>query len=136
MTAERIFQALFGAWLFIMFVMTLFGWRPPESILSAEGARWAEVNLRPDMIAALLLLYGVSAASFLTNRFVALGAAILAPLAVNMAMYHAFVNKVFLPGGLIALVFSACVATMLWLNRSSYAPLFQARPADRSATDN
>lgn len=114
-------------WLLVMFVMTLFGWRPPESILSEEGSRWAEVNLRPDMIAALLLIYGLGAATFLANRFVALGAAIQVPLAVNMAMYHAFVNQMFLPGGLIATVFGMCVAAMLWLNRTTYAPLFRAK---------
>lgn len=128
---ERIFQSLFGVWLLVMFVMTLFGWRPPESILSEEGVRWAETNLRPDMIAALLVLYGIGAATFLSNRFVALGAAIQAPLAVNMAMYHAFVNQVLLPGGMIAAVFCLCVAALLWLNRASYKPLFQAIPEDR-----
>ena len=126
--AERIFQSLFGMWLLVMFVMTLMGWRPPESILSEEGARWAVVNLRPDMIAALLLIYGIGAVTFLTNRFVALGVTIQAPLAVNMAMYHAFVNQVFLPGGLIAAVFCSCVAVMLWLNRASFASLFKAKP--------
>lgn len=124
---ERIFQFSFGMWLLAMFVMTLIGWRPPESMLSENGARWAEVNLRPDMIAALLLIYGIGAATFLANRFVALGAAIQAPLAVNMAMYHAFVNQVLLPGGLIAAIFCLCVAAMLWLNRASFAALFKAK---------
>ena len=90
----RVFQSAFGLWLLVMFLMTLFGWRPPESILSEAGTQWAEVNLRPDMMAALLVIYGVGAATFLTNRFVALGAAVQAPLAVNMAMYHIFVNQV------------------------------------------
>ena len=126
--AKRIFQSAFGVWLLVMFVMTLFGWRPPESMLSEQGVRWAEVNLRPDMIAALLLFYGIGAATFLSNRFVALGAAIQAPLAVNMAMYHAFVNQVLIPGGLIATVYCLCVAALLWLNRASYMPLFQAKP--------
>jgi hypothetical protein len=127
--AVRIIQTVFGLWLLVMFVMTFFGWRPPESILSEAGARWAEVNLRADMIAALLVIYGTGAAAFLTNRFVALGAAIQAPLAVNMAMYHLFVNKVLLPGGVIAAVFFTFVVAMLWFNRGAYAPLFVAKPA-------
>ncbi len=127
MTA-RIVQTVFGLWLLVMFGMTLFGWRPPESILSEAGARWAEVNLRPDMMAALLVIYGIGAATFLSNRFVALGAAVQAPLAVNMAMYHMFVNQVLVPGGLIAGVFCVFVVALLWFNRQAFAPLFVARP--------
>lgn len=89
--------------------MVVWGWQPPESILSDAGARWAEVNLRPDMTVALLMLYGIGAATFLCNRYVALGAALLAPLAVNMAMYHLFVNRILIPGGLIAALFCAFV---------------------------
>ncbi len=126
--ATRVIQSLFGLWLLVMFVMTLFGWKPPESILSEAGARWADVNLRPDMMVALALMYGIGAATFLSDRFVALGAAIQAPLAVNIAMYHMFVNQVLVPGGLIAVVFCLCVAAMLWLNRASYAGLFRAKP--------
>ncbi len=126
----RIFQVAFGLALLVMFLMTLFGWRPPESILSEAGARWSDVNLRADMIAALLVIYGVGAAAFLTNRFVAIGAAVQAPLAVNMAMYHAFVNQVLVPGGLIAATFCTCVAAMLWFNRNAYAPLFRAKLGD------
>lgn len=126
--AKRVFQSVFGVWLLVMFVMTLFGWRPPESMLSEQGIRWADVNLRGDMIAALLLIYGFGAATFLSNQYVALGAAIQAPLAVNMAMYHLFVNQVLVPGGLIATVYCLCVATLLWLNRASYKPLFKAKP--------
>ena len=124
----RIFQTLFGLWLLVMFIMTIAGWKPPEAILSDAGARWAEVNLRPDMMVALALLYGIGAATFLADRFVALGAAILAPLTVNMAMYHIFVNQVLVPGGIIATAFCLCVTAMLWLNRTSYSVLFQAKP--------
>ena len=126
----RIFQVGFGLALLVFFLMTLFGWRPPESILSEAGARWSEVNLRADMIVALLVIYGVGAAAFLTNRFVALGTAVQAPLAVNMAMYHVFVNQVLVPGGLIAATFCACVAAMLWFNRKAYSPLFTAKLGD------
>jgi hypothetical protein len=128
MNKSRIFQWVFGTWLLVMFGMTLFGWRPPESLLSEAGIRWTDVNLRPDMIAALLAIYGVGAATFLMNRFVALGAAVQAPLAVNMAMYHLFVNQILVPGGLIAAAYCACVAAMLWICRRSYAPLFVAKP--------
>lgn len=126
--AKRIFQTAFGVWLLAMFVMALSGWRPSESMLSAQGVRWAEVNLRPDMIFALLLIYGIGALTLLSNRFVALGAAIQAPLAVNMAMYHAFVNQVLIPGGVIATVYCLCVTVLLWLNRESYKPMFKAKP--------
>lgn len=84
--------------------------------------------MRPDMTVALLVIYGIGAAAFLANRYVALGAAVQAPLAVNIAMYHAFVNRVFLPGGLIATLYVICVAVMLWLSRASFAPLLRPRP--------
>ena len=125
---ERIFQTVFGLCLLVMFGMTVFGWKPPASILSEAGARWAEVNLRPDMMIALALIYGIGAVTFLSDRFVALGAAVQAPLALNIAMYHVFVNKMLVPGGLIGAVYGICVAAMLWLNRDSYAPMFRAKP--------
>ena len=103
----RAIQVVFGLCLLVMFVMTLFGWKPPESILSEAGARWAEVNLRPDMMIALAAIYGIGAATFLSDRFVALGAAVQAPLAVNIAMYHLFVNKVLIPGGIAGSVYSS-----------------------------
>ena len=126
--AQRAFQAVFGAILLVMFLMTLFGWTPPASFLSEAGQRWSEVNLRPDMIVALLLIYGIGAGSLLSNRFVALGAAVQAPLAVNIAMYHLFVNQVLVPGGLMAAAYFVGVAVLLWFNRASYASLFEARP--------
>lgn len=129
MAFSRILQILFGVWLLIMFVMTGMGWRPPAELLSAEGVRWAEVNLRPDMMAALLVIYGIGAGAFLSNRYVALGAAVQAPLAVNMAMYHVFVNKILLPGGVIAAVYCLLVLCMLWFNRRSYRALFQPHPS-------
>jgi hypothetical protein len=109
----------------VMFVMALSGWQPPESMLSEAGRAWARVNLRPDMTVALLVIYGLGAATFLSNRYVALGAAVQSPLAVNMALYHAFVNQVLVPGGLIATLYCACVAVMLWLNRRAFAPLLE-----------
>lgn len=128
MMFRRVFQTFFGLWLLAMFIMTLLGWKPPESILSEAGVRWAEVNLRPDMMTALALMFGIGAITFLSDRFVAFGAAILAPLAVNIAMYHMFVNQVLMPGGFIAIAFCLCVAAMLWLNRASYAMLFKSKP--------
>ena len=44
------------------------------------------------------------------------------------AMYHAFVNQVLVPGGLIAATFCVLAAAMLWFNRKAYAPLFRANP--------
>ena len=123
-----VFQRLFGLWLLVMFGMALSGWQPPESMLSDAGLRWAQVNLRPDMTVALLAIYGIGAGTFLSDRYVAIGAAVQAPLAVNMAMYHAFVNQILFPGGLIATLFCVCVFTMLWLNRKTYAPLFESQP--------
>ena len=129
--AARTFQAVFGVWLLGMFLMTIMGWRSPDSILSEAGARWSEVNLRPDMMGAIAIIYGVGAAAFLTNRFVALGAAIQAPLAVNMAMYHAFVNQVLVPGGLVAIAYCTCVIAMLWIHRNVFRSLFELRSSNR-----
>jgi hypothetical protein len=69
--AKRVFQAAFGLWLLVMFVTTVVGWKPSESMLTEQGVRWTEVNLRPDMIAALLLIYGIGAATFSGENSVA-----------------------------------------------------------------
>lgn len=112
-----------------MFIMTTSGWQPPESMLSEAGLAWTRVNLRLDMMVALALIYGLGAATFLLNRFTAFGALVQAPLAVNMAMYRAFVNQVLVPGGVIAAIYCVCVGAMLWLNRSAYVPLFTSEAA-------
>ncbi len=63
-------------------------------------------------------------ALLLTNRFVPLALALLAPVMVNIVLFHAFLA----PSGLgLALVLLALELTLAWKHRSAYRPMLGAR---------
>lgn len=73
----------------------------------------------------------VAGVLFLSNRFTALAAILIAPVVVNIFAAHAFV----LPGGLglpIALV--AALVFVAWQRRETFRPLFVAKAATATAT--
>ena len=68
----------------------------------------------------------IGGALLLVNRYVPLALALLAPVVVNILMFHVFMS----PGT----VAPGALATVLWFVvayrvRSSFAPLFEPRPA-------
>lgn len=65
-------------------------------------------------------------ALLLTNRFVPLALALLAPVVVNILAFHLFLE----PGGLgIALVVVALAISLTWQNRDAYRPMLAMRAA-------
>jgi uncharacterized membrane protein YphA (DoxX/SURF4 family) len=68
----------------------------------------------------------VAGALLLSNRFVPLALALLAPNVVNIVLFHA----VLAPGGLpVALVVLGLELFAAWSNRDAYAPMLRARTA-------
>ena len=62
----------------------------------------------------------------LSNRFVPLALALIAPVVVNIVLYHAFLA----PSGLvIALVVLSLEVYLAWTQRSAYRPMLAARGA-------
>jgi hypothetical protein len=73
------------------------------------------------------LIFGtqvIGGAILLSNRFVQLGLALLAPVIVNIAAFHAFLA----PSGLImAFVVAALEVFLAWAYRRSFAPMLACR---------
>lgn len=66
----------------------------------------------------------VSGLLLLSNRFVALALAMLAPIVVNIVAVHATL----MPDGLVMVIIIAIVhVTLVWMHRKSFAPLFAMR---------
>ena len=79
-----------------------------------------------ELLAGLVLLSG---------RFVPLALTVLAPILINIVLFHA----VLAPAGVaIPLVLMAAEIYLAWTNRESFAPLFQskAKKTDRPAVDH
>jgi hypothetical protein len=66
----------------------------------------------------------VCAVLLLSNRFVPLALAVIAPFMVNSVCFHAFLER----GGLVpSLVFFAIMLALAWAYRGSFAPMLKAR---------
>jgi uncharacterized membrane protein YphA (DoxX/SURF4 family) len=81
------------------------------------------------LITLVKLTEVVAGVMLLSNRFVALGAVLLAPVVVNIFAAHAFV----LGGGLgLPIMLVLALGFVAWQHRASYGPLFVAKPASRA----
>lgn len=94
----------------------------PEGIagtyITALGGTYLITLVKLTEVAAGLL--------FLSNRFTAFAAILIAPVVVNIFAAHAFV----LPGGLaMPIVLVAALAFVAWQRREAYRPLFVAKAA-------
>ena len=121
-----------GARLFLGLVFTVFGLNfflhflptPPASPRGAAfaGALFASGYLFPlldttEVVAGLLLL---------SNRFVPLALAMLAPIVINIVAFHLFLA----PSDLgLALAVLAAELTLAWNRRAAFAPMLRARAA-------
>lgn len=82
----------------------------------------------------LPLLKGVellAGLALLTNRFVPLALAVLAPIVVNIVALHLFLAPAGLP---MAAAVLAAEVTLAWAHRAAFAPMLQAR-TEAAVTD-
>jgi putative oxidoreductase len=93
---------------------------PPPSGLAFMGALVGTGYLL-QLVAATEIAAGVL---LLTNRFVPLALALLAPVLVNIVAFHAFLA----PAGLgLPLVLLAAELALAWQHRAEFAPMLHAR---------
>jgi uncharacterized membrane protein YphA (DoxX/SURF4 family) len=95
---------------------------PPGPAGAFAGALLATGYMFPlikgtEVVASLLLLSG---------RFVPLSLVLLAPVLVNIALFHFVLEP---KGAGMAVVLLALEGYLAWTHRSAYAPLFRATPA-------
>jgi hypothetical protein len=89
---------------------------PPEQAAALLEALWGTGYLIP-LLTGIEVLSGVL---LLSNRLVPLALAILAPIIVNICMFHAFLAPAGLP---IATVVLSCELFLAWSYRAAYRPL-------------
>jgi putative oxidoreductase len=102
---------------------------PPPAAGAFFGALFATGYMLPlikgtEVVAGLMLL---------SNRFVPLALALIAPVIVNILAFHAFLA----PAGLaLPLVLLATELVLAWSYRSAFAPMLRARVSPDRATDS
>jgi uncharacterized membrane protein YphA (DoxX/SURF4 family) len=100
----------------------------PDKALALMGALAATGYMFP-LIKSVEVIGG---ALLLSNRFVPLALAILAPNIVNIVLFHA----VLAPGGLpVALFILALELFAAWSYRDAFAPMLRTRTAPRASTE-
>lgn len=98
---------------------------PPSAPIPAGALALATAMVSSGYLFALVkgteLVAGVL---LLSNRFVPLALAVLAPVVVNIVAFHAFLD----PSGVaIALVLAAAQAFLAWSYREAFRPMLRAR---------
>ena len=100
----------------------------PEKAMAFMGALAATGYMFP-LIKSVEVIGG---ALLLSNRFVPLALAIVAPNVVNIVLFHTFLA----PGGLpVALFVLALELFTAWSYRSAYASMLHARTAPKASSD-
>ena len=122
--AANIFQRLFGVLLIVFVGMALFGWEPPPITPEAQPL-WDAIAASGYIMPVVIVTYGMTGAAFLLDRFAPLAAVLLAPVSLNILLFHGFLNPSSIPfaGG-----FFVCNALMLYVHRRAYSSLLRAQP--------
>jgi hypothetical protein len=105
----------------------------PEPHMPAAAASFATALFsRPYMLALVKGTEVIAGALLLSNRYVPLALALVAPVVVNIVAFHAFLA----PAGLaVPLLLLAAELYLAWSYRSAFAPMLRAvTPADAPAT--
>lgn len=95
----------------------------PELPFTEAGGRYLEALIATGYMFPLIKsVEVVGALLLLSGRFVPLGLLVLAPVIVNIALYHLRLDP---NGGWIAVTLAVCEGFLLWRYRAAYRPLFE-----------
>lgn len=122
--AETAVRLLLGAFLAFSVLDAIFHLAPqpemPAAAMSFFGALGATGYFLPLLKATEFLV----AVALLSNHFVALALVVLAPITINVALFHA----VLAPGGIAAgIILMALHLTLAWFKRDSYRDLLRSK---------
>jgi putative oxidoreductase len=122
---HTIFQVLFGVVLLVFVAMGVLGWQPPPVLAKAEPLRDA-IFASGYIIPSILIVYFISGASFVSNRFVPMASVILFPVSLNILLFHAVLNPT---GRSVAIASALFVANvyMLYQARAACRPLLRSQ---------
>jgi hypothetical protein len=124
----NIFQRLFGSVLVLFVGMDLFGWEPPPVTPEAQPL-WDAIIEAGYIMPVVMVTYGICGVAFIADRFAPLASILLAPVSLNILLFHSFLNPSSIP---FAGTFFVCNALMLYIHRSSYSELLS--PVTRSGS--
>jgi uncharacterized membrane protein YphA (DoxX/SURF4 family) len=115
-----------GACFFVFGLNGFFNFIPPPSTLPPAGAMaFAGALMQTGYMFPLIKgTEVVAGALLLCNRFVPLALALLAPVVVNIALFHALLAP---EGGVIAASVLALELYLAWAHRRAFAPMLAAR---------
>ena len=120
------FQRGFGLVLVAFVGMSVSGWDPPPIQPQAQ-LFWDAILAAGYVVPVIVLIYAIAGVAFLFNRYAALAAVLLAPVSVNIFLFHAFLNPRSLP---FAVFFFTANVLMLYVQRHAYAPLLRSTGRD------
>jgi hypothetical protein len=104
----------------------------PELPFTDAGGRYLEALLATGFMFPLIKSVEVAGALLIIDgRFAPLGLLLVAPVVLNIALYHAVLDP---NGSSVALVLVVAELFLLWRYRAAYQSLFASRPITASAT--
>jgi uncharacterized membrane protein YphA (DoxX/SURF4 family) len=110
---------------FTVFGLNYFlGFMPPQDPPPAEAGAFLGALVSSKLMTLVKLIEIGGGLLLLSNRFVPLALALLAPIIVGMVFFHAMLA----PAGIVpSLVFAAIEIALAWFYREAFAPMLRAR---------
>lgn len=102
----------------------------PELPFSEAGGRFLEALLATGYMFPLIKIVEVTGSILILSRLVPLGLLVLAPVVLNIGLYHLALDP---NGSPIAATLVICEVFLLWTHRQSYVPLLTPRAVWRAA---
>lgn len=106
---------------------------PPQDPPPAEAGAFLGALVSSKLLTLVKLVEIGAGLLLLSNRFVPLALALLAPVLVGMVFFHAMLA----PAGIVpALVFTAIEIALAWFYREAFAPMLRARVSPTVSTEH
>jgi putative oxidoreductase len=122
-TIDKVARFILGV-LFLFFGLNgFFNFLPtPPMSDEAKNAYGVIFFLNPSLLPLIKLTEISCAVLFLLNRYVVLATLLIAPIAVNIALFHIFLEP---NGRLFPLIIISCLSVIVLYRKNSYQPLFK-----------
>ena len=129
--AVTVARVLLGLLLIAYGVDWFYHFLPIAGELTPEGEAFLMALINTGYLFTLIKVVEITAGVLLLTGFrPRLGAALVAPIALNIALYHLLLDP---NGAAAATAVVGLEAFLLWAYRDAFAPLFAAPPADSPA---
>ncbi|MEK6844210.1 MAG: hypothetical protein AABX83_02170 [Nanoarchaeota archaeon] len=117
----RTIQVVFGLYLLFISVVGLFQLFPPPQLNEAAMAFMNALFNTGYMVYAMDIIFIIAGLTFVFNKWSAFGAVLLAPITVNILLFHAFLD---MTGWWMVLIFVILHVYLLAVHWARYKPMF------------